>query len=239
MPIVNHDAINMAVPAYKNDQIIRVFQGSGTVGAPTAIQGNLSVTNPHAHELGDSAYFRGRFTTDGGTTWNDFGAQTPFFGSVTALQTADCNAIVDGTNANVTMTSWYDFGNSRSQSYNFQYQLFLMAKNHMATPFKPLTTNEIISWRSSDNYQKIIKADTAVMSVASGNTGSVPVAHNLGKIPTVRAWWFAASSPTICRPLPFTVQVRIDTANVTFFADQTAFAAPNLNGNLEYRIYYD
>lgn len=223
------------------DQIIGVHTGSISVGAPTSGQGSLSTIDTYTHSFGDSAYFQGIFTTDNGTTWNDFGAQTPYLGGTfPAFQTADCNATVDTTKANITGTSWYDFGNSRSVAYTFAYKIFLMAKNIMAQPITPLPVNEDIFLASKYNYQKIAFADTSALSVADNTAGGVPVSHNLGYFPKVRAWWFDAATPTICRPLTSArIQTRISTTDVTFFVDNTFGVGANTNGKIEYRIYYD
>lgn len=227
---------------YEVDQIIGVFTGSMSVGAPTSGQGSLSVTHNIPHGFGDSAYFQGIFSVDGGSTWNDFGTQTPYFGGgLPTFQTADCNASVDTTNASVTAISWYDYTYSRSQAYNFTYKIFMIAKNTMASPITPINITNNVSFSSRYNYQKIAAKGSANLSVAYGTTGSVTVSHSLGYIPKVRAWWFDSGSGTTCRPIYYrTAQVKISTTNIVFYIDNTFFG-PGITyaGRIEYRIYYD
>lgn len=233
----------------KIDKIIGVHEGSISVGAPTSLQGFLSSSDVFFHEFGDSAYFQGIFSSDGGTTWNDFGAQTPFVGAfpLPAFQTLDCNAKVTTTQLIVKATSWYDSGNSRSSSYTLQYKVALIAKNSMAQPVNPLPTNEKLSLLTSFNYQKIALPGTASFLVASGSSQTKSVTHGLGYFPKVRGWWFDASDPATCQPLVpdatgilyVQPEVRIGTNDVTFVVDATGSSGVATNGNLEYRIYYD
>jgi len=232
----------------KMDQIIDIFTGSMTISSPTSSDVFRSTTNPHAHNFGDSAYFQGRFTTNNGNTWNDFGSMTPnFSGSVPAFQTADCNAYIDENNVYVKGISWYDYGNSIGRSYTIQYELFAIAKNVMAKPITPKPTLQKYSLNARNNYEKIAIPSSIPISVASGAAGSVSVPpHNLGKIPRVRAWFFHQSSPNICRPLlpDYTeglysqIEVRITSSTLSFYVDATDFSA-GANGVIEYRIYYD
>jgi len=224
------------------DQIIGYFTSTISVGAPTLAQGSLSVTDPKSHPYGDSVYFRGRFTVDGGATWNDFGAQTPILtGTFPTFQTAECNATSDASAIYIKAISWYDFSNSTSHAYTFQYEVFAIAKNVMAKPIEPIETAQKLSLFTKNNYQKIALANSVAISIANGSAGGPSVTHNLNKYPTVRAWFFDASSPTVCRPIPQDLYIRLDDPNnVTFYTDQTgAFSGHNVIGTIEYRIYHD
>jgi hypothetical protein len=232
----------------KIDQIVGIYTGTISVGAPTLGQVHLSSTDSKAHGFGDSAYFEGIFSTNNGITWNDLGAQTPILtGAFPTFQTAECTAYVDATNINVKATSWYDFSNSTSHAYTFMYKVFAIAKNTMAQPITPLATNNDLFLLSTYNYQKIALQGTKALSVASGTSGSATVSHSLGYSPKVRAWWFDGASPTVCRPLVpegtsssyREIQVRVSTSDVTFFADNSDGVGIANTGNIEYRIYYD
>jgi len=232
------------------DQIIGYFTGTISVGAPTLAQGKLSVTDPKTHPFGDSVYFRGRFTVDGGATWNDFGAQTPILtGTFPTFQTADCNATSDASAIYIKATSWYDFSNSTSHAYTFQYEVFAIAKNVMAKPIAPIETAQKLSLFTKNNYQKIALANSVAISVASGSTGGPTINYDLKKVPTVRAWFFQGTSPGVCRPLTpddtlvnySQITPQITTSSVQFFVDagSTFGGAPATVGTIEYRIYYD
>ena len=232
----------------KADQIIGIFEGTINVGAPTSVQGYLSVTDLHAHTFGDSVYFRGRFTVDGGITWNDYGSQTPILtGSFPTFQTADCNAAVDTQDVKVKATSWYDNANSIGHAYTFQYELFAIAKNNMAAPITPIATKQKLSLYTKDNYEKIAYMDSVPISVVSGDTGGPLVTHELNKIPTVRAWFFSDDEPSICKSLipDYTNQKytqiipQVTTQDVRFYVDAGFFSQPGAKGTIEYRIYYD
>jgi hypothetical protein len=232
------------------DKIIGVYTGTLSVSAPSASPGHLSVTDTHPHDFRDSAYFQGRFSTDGGTTWNDFGAQTPnLSGTFPVFQTADCTGFVDATSVNVKAISWYDNVAGVGHAFTFTYEIFAIAKNTMALPITPLAANNNLFLSSNTNYQKIALQGTAAISVASGATGSVVIPHGLEKVPNVRAWWFDAATPTVCRSLVpdatdikyAEIQVKVDppTSSIIFYVDGSGVFSPNTIGNVEYRVYYD
>lgn len=229
------------------DQIIDIFSDTINVGAPSLSDGFKQVIDVKPHGFGDSAYFQGRFTTDNGATWNDFGSMTPIFsGSFPTFSTADCNAYIDENNVNIKAVSWYDYSNFVGRSYTFQYELFAIAKNTMDKPITPSPTNQRYSLLTKYNYEKIYDADTVPISVAMGSSGSVSVPHTLNKFPRVRAWFFNSASPKVCRPLLpdntqqeySPIETRIGSNAITFRVDATDFS-PGISGNIEYRIYYD
>lgn len=226
------------------DQIIGITSGTISVAAPSASDGYKTASQSFAHQFGDSAYFRGVFSVDGGTTWNDFGSQTPdTSGTYPVFQTCDCNAYVDSTNLVVTATSYYNNVSGKGKSYTVNYKVFLLAKNSMSSPITPISVSPNFLLTSEYNYQKIAFRGSIPLSVSSGSTGSVSVTHGLGYIPKVRAWWFDSASPNTCRPLSsgfiYDPQVRIDTNKVTFYVDASYFVDPSVSGTIQYRIYYD
>lgn len=248
---MNLSALNMMVPAYANDKIIGSFTDTVAISAPTAGGGYTTVTTSYAHGFSDSAYFQGIFSSDGGISWNDFGAQIPNLTTPTqpVFQTLDCNATVDTTNLNVTITNYYDYVNSVGTSYTVTYKVYLLAKNSMTYPITPLSINNPIQYASKYNYQKIVDQGTVNLTVASGATGSAVVTHNLNVIPDVRAFWFNSGSST-CYPISYSagnvsgsgtdsIQVEITTTNVTFYSDQGSFLAVGIDGSIDYRIYYE
>lgn len=230
------------------DKVIGVYSGTINVGAPGAFPNFISATDTRPHGFGDSVYFQGRFSTDGGTTWNDFGAQTPILtGTFPVFQTADCVGFVDSTNINVKATSWYDSVAGAGHAYTFTYEVFAIAKNSMVSPITPLEPNNSLFLSSGNNYQKVALQGVAALSVTSGATSSTVIPHNLGYIPNVRAWWFNSTTPTVCRSLIpdattinyLEIQTKLDTSNVTFYVDSSGGSGIDTIGNIEYRIYYD
>lgn len=224
--------------AYDVDKIIGVFTNTFAI-APS---GSTPLIDVKAHGFGDSTYFQGIFTTDNGITWNDFGAQTPNLSNPSApvFQTVDVEAMVDTTNVNVYMT------NSTAATITLTYKIYLLAKNIMAKPIVPLNINQLLFFDSNFNYQKIALEGNVTFSVTSGSTGTTIVPHNLGYIPSIRAFFFPGinqcfsfSQITIPPTSSPILQAQIDSTNLTFFSDQSGFSGTNFSGTIEYRIYYD
>lgn len=225
---------------YEIDKIIGTFEDTIFIGAPTALAGHTTVTTSYAHGFGDSTYFQGVFSTDGDVTTNDFGAQTPNLApSFPQFQTLDAAATVDTTNANVTLTNYYDVAHSTSVPFTVHYKIYLLAKNTMSTPVNPLPSAQQRYFNSDFNYQKIAFKGSTTLTVTATHTGSAAVTHGLGYVPTVRAFWLDAATPTVVQAIPFDVEVHLTTTTLTFYSDQTSFGAAGRNGTIEYRIYYD
>lgn len=241
--MIDFATLNMVVPKYGIDQIIGVTTGTLTTGVPTAISSPATAVANFAHGFGDSAYFAGIFTADGGTTWNDFGAQIPVISlGVPVFDTVGCNAVCDATNLTITASSYYNYTAGTGAAATVTYKAYLFAKNVMAQPVNPLPTAEILQYSSAFNYQKIFAKGTVNLTVANGFTGSVSVIHDLGYIPKVRAYRTDSGSPTILRPVSNGAvsdpQVEITNTVLTFYADNTGFGA-GINTDIQYRIYLD
>lgn len=247
MSVTNPSAINMSVPDYTIDQIIGVFTNTLSVAAPAPSPGKITVTDVRPHGFGDSCYFQGIFTTDGGITYNDFGAQTPNLAPPEPqFQTVDVEAVIDTANVNISITNFYDVAHSTSSAYTVTYKIYLLAKNSMQKPITPIKTNNVLLYNSSDNYQKTFLRGTVGINVAGGATGfSTDIIHNLQAIPKIRAFFLPASSPTTVYginnpPLDApAIEAHITTTDLVFYSDQGAIAAPGVNGNIEYRVYLD
>lgn len=225
---------------YEIDKIIATYSGTIASSAPTSGGGSTTASASHTHGFGDSTYYQGVFSVDGGTTWNDFGADIPYTGGTyLAIQTVEVDAVVTTTAATVTVTNFYDYANSRGVAYTVQYKLYLMAKNTMASPITPSNQVENTNFDTRLNYQKVAFSGSTTLNVSAGSTGSTSVAHNLGYVPNVRAFWFDSGSSTTCRSIRNYAQVKIGTSNVTFYTDQGGFSGFGVNGTIQYRIYYD
>lgn len=243
----------MAAPAYGLDNIIGIKTGSFTVTAPTAFSFKTA-TDPFDTGFGTTCLFQGIFSTDGGTTWNDFGSYTPDLTTPGSpvFQTVTCRGYVtSGGVFTAVGINWYDNVHLTGTSKTIQYKVVFLAKKNQGI-ITPIATNETLYYKSSLNYQKIYLQDTFAVSTVS----STPVAHNLGYVPKVRAWftptnatsgnegvatipagalttldWFSSSGSGD------SASVQVDTANVTF---TTILANPAAqSGTQEYRIYLD
>lgn len=246
MSVSNPSVINLAIPDNQIDQIIGVFSNTLSLPAPTSAQGYTFASDTKAHNFGDSCYFQGIFTQDGGTTWNDFGAQTPASGGF--FQSVDVEAYTDSSNIYVQMVNYYDVNNNTSQAYTVTYKVFLLAKNTMANPITPLSTNNIILYNSNNNFQKIFMSGTTSISVAAGSTGySSTITHNLGYIPSIKAFFINGNNQVFAlnqwaQPIPDSVpaiEAHITSSTLVFYSDQSGFGAPGVSGNIDYRIYLD
>jgi len=251
MTLKNFQDIFLAIPEYGIDQIIGVFSRTITIAAPTALQGFITQNYTFSTNFNDSCYFQGIFTQNGGTTYNDFGAQTP---NLTApnpfFQSVDVEAYTDASNLYVYVTNYYDVVHSTSSSYTVTFKVYLLAKNSMLYPIEPIETNNIIIYSSENNYQKIFDKGTIAINVASGANGSTgSITHNLGYIPKVKAFFLPSSAPTNVFALNQVISpalgdapaiyANITTSTLYFSSDQTYFTAPGVTGNIEWRIYYD
>lgn len=244
MTVLNPTAVNMVVPEYGIDQIIGVTSGTLSMIAPTAGTSPVTATANFAHGFGDSAYFSGIFSADGGVTWNDFGSMTPVIsGGLPVFQTVGCDAICDSSNLTTAASNYYNFAAGTGTPATVTYKVYLFAKNTMALPITPLATSQILQYNSAFNYQKIFSLGTVNLTVGSGSTGSVNIIHNLGYIPKVRAYRINSATPTILRPISNQLvadpRVHITSILLTFYADETGIGATGINTNIQYRIYLD
>lgn len=239
----------MAVPEYGIDQIIGVKTGSFTIGSSTFPIGNPTLaTQSIATGFGDTCYFDGIFSTDSGTTWNQFGVHQPQAGPT--FQTVSCYGYTLGNNLVLKGINY------TSSSYTIQYKVALIAKNNQGN-ITPTPTNEILVYNSSANYQKIKTKGSVAFSPVSGVQNSALAMHNLGYIPKVRAFYIPSQSSTSTSLGIFTLpanvittfdmwaplQIRIDDTTVTFFDDEGNVTPPSPPtvppGTIDYRIYLD
>lgn len=241
---VNPTALHLLVPDYPLDQIIGYHTGTISVGAGAPL---TTVTDTYAHGFGDSCYVQGVFSTNGGTTWNDFGAMIPTAGPT--LSTTGCNAYVNATNLNVVGYNYI------AGTVTVLYKVYLLAKNTMANPVTPIATTQKLSFSSGFNFQQIATKGSLNLSVASGATGSVSVIHNLGYIPTVRVFAYKSGDSVTVYPIVIdadpglslgsqlaggisSTQVELTSTVLTLFIDNSsAFSGGTITMAYDYRIY--
>lgn len=252
MAVTNPAAIRFAVPQYSIDQIIDIFSGTISLGAPSASPGYTTGSSSPVHTFGDSCYFQGIFSTDSGTTWNDFGAQIPnTSGGLLQVQTVDVEMYTDSSTAVIQAVNWYDVAHSSGTAHTVLYKVYLIAKNTMALTVTPVATNQIITYSSAFNFQKVFLKGTTSISVAAGASGSsAPVTHSLGYIPKVRSFFIDGTSrvfalnqwkPLVAAGVPQSVvaiETHITSTTLTFTSDQGGFGG-GVSGNIDYRIYLD
>lgn len=240
MPITQPSKIIMAVPEYRLDQIIGIKSGSLSITAPTAITEFTNASATFTTGFGDTCLFQGVFSTDSGTSWNDFGAYRPNLTTAgqPVLQTVTCQGWVTPTGVFTAYgTNWYDFVHSTGTTYTIQYKIVFFAKD-MQGLTTTIPTNEILTYDSSFNYLKIFSSGTF-----ANNTGSPSVVtHNLGYVPRVRAWiTTSSSSPYTANSLlsydwpgNSNFNIEVDSSSATFDAIVGYGTV-----NVLYRIYLD
>lgn len=246
MSIADHTAIAMAVPAYDTDKIIGVLEGSLACSAPAAFSFS-SANTTHDTGFGEACLFQGIFSMDGGTTWNDFGAQLPDTSdsSFVQPQTLDCNATMLDGDLRVVATNWYNSVASTSTARTATYKVALYTRKNQGD-IERLPISQVLAYRTSRNFQKIAFDDSVAFSLSTSDDQTATVLHNLGYIPRVRAFFVRDDNGRVV-PLGFVdaaagedyyVEVRVDTTTVTFFQD-ASFASMNVAGRIEYRVYLD
>lgn len=251
MPIVTPANIRMAVPAYKIDQIIGIHSGSFVVSAP-ALFGSTTAPDTFDTGFGDSCFFQGIFSTDGGSSWNDFGTYRPNLSTPAqpVFQTVTNYGMVSPTGIfTATAKNWYDFVHSSTSAYTIQYKVLFIAKDTQGL-ITPIPTNEILYYSSAYNYQKYLPPNSSSFSSTSGTT---PITHGLGYVPKVRAWFAPTSTSNNVDGISIpagsitTMDNYQDATNITvnttqaIFTDVSTTVSPRtrINGTVFYRIYID
>lgn len=242
--------ISMAVPKYSVDQIIGITSGTVSVAAATSGLGDTIKTATETFDtgFGESCYFQGIFSLDGGTTWNDFGTYIPYLGTPgqPVFQTTTCRGyITSGGVFTAVGINWWNFVTGSSSAYDIDYKVALIAKVDQG-PIEPIATNESLYYRSNTNYQKVVDADTFTSSTSSNTT----IVHNLSYVPNVRAF-FVNDSATVggdgayevpagamCTPDWFNNNILIDDTSVTF-TPMFDSSSSGVAGTVHYRIYLD
>lgn len=236
--LTNYDKV--AYTSYFDmDKIIGILSGSISVAAPTAGQVVLTGTTTHDTGFGETCYFQGIFSVDGGTTWNDFAAMTPNLSvpGMPVFQTQNCDCYMVGGVITVSADNYYNFVSASSAAKTFLYKIALFAKNAQGT-IQPLTIDETTFFDSRYNYHKIFVQDSISFNSSSGVTKSVTIPHSLGYVPRVRAFFQQTGSPFKLLPVSFYfIEPRVTSTSLTFYLD--GWYATTVNGTIEYRIYLD
>lgn len=236
--LTNPAAIFMAIPKYRIDNIIGIHTGSFGISAPTSSSGPITATQSFTTGFSDTCLFQGIFSTDSGATWNDFGANKPNLTTPgdPVLDTVTCQGWVTPTGVFTAQgLNFFDFTHNVGTAYTIQYKVVFFAKDNQRA-ITPLPTNEILKYNSGFNYQKIYLSGTFTNNTGSSTT----IAHNLGYVPKVRAW-FISTTLSVANSL-FSYDwagqggynITVDNSNATFDAIVGDGATTVI-----YRIYLD
>lgn len=250
MPITDRTAINMAVPLNKVDQIIGIHSGSFSITAATAVSGPKFASDPFTTGFGDSCFFQGIFSVDGGASWNDFGVYRPVLTTPgqPVLQTVTCYGMVGPTGIfTASGVNWWDIVHATSSAYTIQYKVAFIAKDTQGS-ITPISTNENLYYWSKYNFQKIF-----LSSSFSSTTGTTPITHNLNYVPKVRAFFsptstannadgvsVLAGSIVTLDNYQYATNVYVNTTQASF-TDVSTTVSPRTtrSGTMFYRIYLD
>lgn len=241
---------------FQSDMIIGIHTGSFTVSAPS-IGSKTTATDIFVTGFGTSCYFQGIFSTDGGTTWNDFGVYQPNLTTPgqPVLQTVTCRGYVTtGGTFTAVGINWYDLVHSSGTSKTIQYKVAFFAKQGQGS-ITPLPYTQKTQLDSRINIQKIYLDDT----FAASTTANTTITHNLGYIPKVRSFFEPTSSTSGVEGVAtvpvgamttldwftgagsgLSADVEITSSNVTFTPLQSNVSTPNgIAGTQHYLIYVD
>lgn len=250
--ITHPENVYMSVPAYKVDQIIGVKTGSFTIAAATAVSIQKFASDPFDTGFGDSCFFQGVFSTDGGASWNDFGVYRPNLTTPAqpVLQTVTCYGIMGPTGIfTASATNWWDLVHASSSAYTIQYKVAFIAKDTQGA-ITPLATNETTYYSSKYNYQKYLPS---LGSSFPSTTGSTTITHNLNYVPKVRAFFspsstannadsisIAANSIVTLDHYQYATNINVNTTQA-IFTDVSTTVSPRTtrSGTMFYRIYID
>lgn len=228
----------VSLPKNNTDKVIGVLTGSISVSGASSPATSATGSATRDTGFGDWCLFSGIFSTDGGSTWNDMGSQTPDLSipGAPVFDTFDCVATCSSTGVfTITCTSFVNLNTGTVGAKTYQYKVILLAKDGQGT-LTPLPTDSLPLYHSSRyNYQKISTEGTTSFTVTAGNNGQTSVTHNLGYIPNVRVWQNDAGTIKQIFSQP---EVKITSTSVTFYYDGF-FDSTNKTFNLIYRIYLD
>lgn len=229
------------------DKIIGTFTGtivSTAGGVPTRTASAITTLIP------ESTLHQGIYSTDGGTTWRDFGTSQL---SGTTLQ-LEVYAYSESNLLTVIASNF-----TAATTYTVLYKVALIAKKGQGN-ITPQPNGANVAFDTRLNYQKILSDTITSLSINNGVNTRTTIAHSLGYIPKVRSFIersssFGADLPAGLYEAGFyarygfsvgttlggydsTSGVLMDTTNVyTELNNQSGRG--NFTGTLFTRIYYD
>jgi len=182
-PLLLHFSSNIKI-----DKVLKVASGSFNIAAPTPFPPTEAEDN-FATNINDTTFFYGIYSTDGGTTWNDFNSSVV---EVTlgfpVFQTCDVwGESIAGT-FYIKARNWYNYLSGVGTARTILWKVALIAKGGQTLVPSISDTDEILQFSSAFNYQKIKVDDELPITILAGNRDTFDVAHNLNYIPRVRSW---------------------------------------------------
>lgn len=225
---------------YDTDKIIGIHTGSISVGAGDMFGTPGVATDTFDTGFGDTCFFEGLVSVDGGTTWNPIGTFIPAAGPT--FQTTSALAYMVGGTLTVKAVNYI------TSAKTVQYKMVFFAKDNQGA-LTPLTIIDNLFFDSNKNYQKIFSSSNFAVSTSAATS----VTHSLGYVPKVRAFFSPTSAttgsngsvaiPAGCLTTISTFvnpNIQITTSSVSFGVISDSSSYPSgINGTLYYRIYYD
>lgn len=264
MPAILANAKNFLYSSdYNIDQILGTYTGSFYSAAPTAITQRTISMIPVDTGITQTTFFSGVFSTDGGTTWQDFESQLPDFSAgVLAYQTITCSGASSPTGTfQITCNNYFNGTTNTGTAYTVQWKLVLYARpGQQPLTVQPIGSNFFLN--SDINYQKICVDDSKTLSATSSLSGNVIAVatfpHNLGYIPKIRGF-FDNSTDTgnMTQQNLYTLNVTnsdknkggwvtyyatVDTTNAyinAFIPQEVSPSTATYSANVYMRVYYD
>lgn len=228
--------------AFLIDKSIGVLSGAINSPAPTSSSGPTVTAQATKTGFNESCYFRGIHSTDSGVSWNDFGAITPNLStpSMPVFQTVDViGALEPDGGLRVTAINYYDYVHSAGTPRTVLWKVVLFSKNNQGS-ISPIAMGNPVQFTTLDrDYQKIALQSQVPFNISAFVAKTEVVAHNLGYVPQVRAFYQATDGTQLMLDpwLAFRIETRVTTTNVSFVL-QSEYATNTRTGRIEYRIYY-
>lgn len=234
MPLDNPDVIQMAVPEYRMDQIIAIVTGSFSVGAGVDDGfGNITVTSATDDKPVPSADFyhiKGIWSSDGGTSWQEFGNSVIYGSHANGLKTLDVST--DSTLLAGVASLGIIADNSDTGGHSIIYKALLLARaDQDDVPVGSLV--QLLRYSSQNNYMKIHSEGVVDLDP----TNPVVVAHSLGYVPNVNVW-YKQTFTSVGDPADGTIDMFQGDADVVVDATTITFGNKGFAGLLEYKAYY-
>lgn len=220
-----HFASNLQV-----DKILGTFTGTLTSPSPSASPETTLISVSTG--IVDTVFFKGIYSIDGGTTWNDFENKNYDLPPSTFFAYLQIYGRFNVANGNMDIiANNYTFLTTPT-AYTIIYKVALIGSPDTGaiTP-QPIGSN--IYFNSNYNYQKIYLDHSESISISTSQTFTI--AHNLGYIPKIRSF-IKTSTNVVLETFNYLHDISIDEDNVYI----TLWGGiSGINGTLYVRIYYD
>lgn len=224
------------------DKIIGTAEGTVSVGVPP-VASSVTVVATHSTTFGDSYFFLGIYSTDGGATWNDFNAMVPDLTTpaMPVFQTLNVQGAVGSSGTmNVIVTNYYDSVHGTGTAKTVKWKVVFISKNDQGSITPSLIADPTMFTSVDRNYQKIAFKDSVPFNITSGSGKSVTISHDLGFVPQVRAYYFQATPSVRVDNLwaGYFIDTRVTETTLSFVLNSFHSIA-NYTGVIQFRLYYN